>query len=200
MAQPQTLRSMAGAPSEPARLAEATVIIIDAQNEYVTGALPLPGVAEALVEIDRLLAKARDAGADIIHVKHIGAAGGAFDPDAPRGDFAEGALPAPMETVVSKKLPNAFAGTDLADRLAATGKKKLIIAGFQTHMCISSTVRAATDAGYDSTVIASACATRDLPAADGSGAVSASDIHQITLASLADRFAVIAPNTDAIKP
>ncbi len=200
MTQPRTLRSMAGAPAEPARLADATVIIIDAQNEYVTGALPLPGVEEALTEIDKLLTKAREAGAGIVHVKHVGAVGGAFDPNEPRGDFAEGAKPAPGEAIVEKGLPNAFAGTDLADKLAAAGKKKLIIAGFQTHMCISSTVRAATDAGYDSTVIASACATRDLPSADGATAVPAKTIHDISLASLADRFAVIAPNIDAIQP
>jgi nicotinamidase-related amidase len=195
-----TLRSMAGAPAEPARLADATVIIIDAQNEYVSGALPLPGVEDALAEIDKLLAKARDAGAPIIHVKHVGAAGGAFDPNDPRGDFAEGAKPAPGETIIEKRLPNAFAGTDLSDKLEAMGNKKLIVAGFQTHMCVSSTVRAATDAGYDSTVIASACTTRDLPSSDGRGAVAAKDIHEISLVSLADRFAVIAPGTDAINP
>ncbi len=199
MAQPMTLRSMAGAPAQPPRLTDATVVIIDAQNEYVTGALPLPGVEDALAEIDRLLTKARDAGAPIVHVKHVGAAGGAFDPNDPRGDFAEGARPAAGETVVEKGLPNAFAGTDLADKLAALGNKNLIVAGFQTHMCVSSTVRAATDAGYDSTVIASACTTRDLPSSDGRSAVKAEDIHEISLASLADRFAVIAPGTDAIK-
>jgi nicotinamidase-related amidase len=198
MTEPQTLRSMAGAPADPARLGDAVVIIIDAQNEYVSGALPLPGVEEALAEIDALLTKARSAGAPVIHVKHIGAAGSAFDPDDPRGDFAEGAKPLPGEAIVEKRLPNAFADTNLGVRLTASGKKKLIVAGFQTHMCISSTVRAATDAGYDSTVIASACATRDLPSSDGSSAVSAKDIHEISLASLADRFAVIAPYTDVI--
>lgn len=200
MVQPQTLRSMAGAPADPARLGDAVVVIIDAQNEYVSGALPLPGVEDALAEIDTLLAKARGAGAPIIHVKHIGASGGAFDPDDPRGDFAEGAKPLPGEAIVEKRLPNAFADTNLGVRLTASGKKKLIIAGFQTHMCISSTVRAATDAGYDSTVVASACTTRDLPSSDGSRAISAKDIHEISLAGLADRFAVIAPNTDVILP
>jgi len=191
---------MAGAPADPPPLSEATIVIIDAQNEYVSGALPLPGVEEALQEIDALLVKARGAGTPIIHVKHVGAAGGAFDPADPRGDFADGAKPASGETIVEKRLPNAFAGTDLADKLAALGNKNLIVAGFQTHMCISSTVRAATDAGYDSTVIASACTTRDLPSSDGRDAVPAKNIHDITLAALADRFAVIVPDTGAIKP
>jgi nicotinamidase-related amidase len=60
-----------------------------------------------------------------------------------------------------------------------------------THMCVSSTVRAALDFGYMSTVAADACASRDLP--DGSGGVVAADaVHRVALAELADRFAIIA--------
>ena len=49
---------------------------------------------------------------------------------------------------------NAFANTDLAKHLAATGRKNLIVGGFMTHMCVSATVRSATDHGYMSTVAA----------------------------------------------
>lgn len=66
-----------------------------------------------------------------------------------------------------------------------------------THMCVSSTVRAALDLGYRSTVIASACATRDLPDGLG-GVVDAATLHRAALAALGDRFAVIAPNASSI--
>jgi hypothetical protein len=52
-------------------------------------------------------------------------------------------------------------------------------------------VRAALDLGYGSTVVASACATRDLPAASG-GVVPAAVLHEAELAALSDRFAMIA--------
>jgi nicotinamidase-related amidase len=77
-----------------------------------------------------------------------------------------------------------------------TGKKQLIVAGFQTHMCISSTVRAALDLGYRTTVIADAAATRDLPDPTGGPAFAAAELHRAALAGLADRFAIVAKLAD----
>ena len=57
----RTLLQMAGANPSPARLGEAALVIIDAQNEYVTGRLPLEGVAAALDNIAALLKAARGA-------------------------------------------------------------------------------------------------------------------------------------------
>lgn len=68
--------------------------------------------------------------------------------------------------------------------------KNEFVVGYMTHMCVSSTVRAALDRGYRTTVVANATATRDLP--DGSGgAVSAQDVQRASLAALADRFAAV---------
>ena len=55
---PKTLLQMAGAPLDPSSLSESTLVIIDAQNEYRTGALPLTGVAAAVGEIEVLLKRA----------------------------------------------------------------------------------------------------------------------------------------------
>ena len=65
---PKTLLEMAGAAAKPARLAEAVVLVIDAQHEYVDGALPLPGVQPALDEIGRLLKRARAKALSLIHI------------------------------------------------------------------------------------------------------------------------------------
>ncbi len=60
-----------------------------------------------------------------------------------------------------------------------------------THLCVSTSARAALDLGYGCSVLGPACATRDLPDGQG-GVVSAADIHRIELVALADRFATIA--------
>jgi len=65
-----------------------------------------------------------------------------------------------------------------------------VLAGFMTHMCVSSTARAALDLGYQTTVVADACATRDLPR-PGGGTIAAADLHAAELAALADRFAIV---------
>jgi nicotinamidase-related amidase len=58
-----------------------------------------------------------------------------------------------------------------------------VIAGMQTHMCVEAAVRAAADLGYEVTVVADACATRDVQ--HGGRTVAAADVHAATLATLA---------------
>jgi nicotinamidase-related amidase len=188
---------MAGVASVPSRIEDAALILIDCQREYVDGKLALPRVRPALEEAGRVLARARAGGAPVLHVAHHGAAGGgAFDPKGPFVAIADPVRPRAGEATVVKGKPNAFAGTDLDARLKALGKKELIVVGFMTHMCVSSTVRAALDLGYRSTVVANAVATRDLPDGRG-GVVDAETLHRVELAGLADRFATVVDDVSA---
>ncbi len=198
MASPKTLLELSGASLTPSALSDATIVVIDAQNEYVDGMLALPGVAPALAEGAKLLARARAAKTPIVHIAHHGKpGGGVFDPDGRSGQIADAVAPAEGETVIGKALPNAFAGTELHETLETIGRKELILAGFMTHMCISSTARAALDLGYRCTVVDAATATRDLP--DGRGGVIAADaLHRASLAALADRFAIVTLDVAAL--
>ncbi len=197
MSEAKTLLQMAGAPQHPAPLSESALVMIDCQCEYVTGTLTLPGVEPALAECAQVLARARARGVPIVHVQHKGQPGGLFDPEASSFEIAEPAAPEKNEARVTKLLPNAFAGTELAGILRDYGRKTVIFAGFMTHMCISSSVRAATDLGFGATVVGNACATRDLPDGTG-GVVSANELHRATLAALADRFAIVIPDAAAL--
>ncbi|MBT3172251.1 MAG: cysteine hydrolase, partial [Rhodospirillaceae bacterium] len=47
MSEPKTLLQMAGADLTPNALSESALVLIDCQMEYVSGAVPLPGVADA---------------------------------------------------------------------------------------------------------------------------------------------------------
>jgi len=200
LSQPKTLLAMAGAPLDPSKLSDAVLVLIDCQNEYVSGVLALPAVAAALKEAARVLDKARKAGAPIVHVVHHGRpGGGVFDPDGPSSGIAPEVAAADGEATVPKALPNAFAGTDLAQVIEKTGKKELIIIGFMTHMCVSATARAATDLGYRTTIVANATATRDLPGPMGEGEVKAEDLQRAELAALADRFAIIVETADDLR-
>ncbi|WP_353861118.1 cysteine hydrolase family protein [Azospirillum formosense] len=192
---PKTLLALAGAPATPSPLDSAALVLIDAQREYTEGALPLVGVEAAVAEAARLLERAREAGVPVFHIVHHGKPGGAlFNPEGPLSGIVAPLLPLDGETVVVKHLPNAFAGTELDALVRATGRKELIVAGFQTHMCVSSTVRAALDLGWRTTVVDAASATRDLP--DGAGGViPAEALHRANLAALADRFAVVVKNS-----
>lgn len=194
-ATPKTLLELAGADLQPPRLNDAALVLIDFQNEYLSGPIEVAAPVPAIDAAARLLAAARDAGAPIFHIAHKGRPGGLFDREAARGAIVEPLTPQPAEPVIEKGLPNAFAGTDLPERLTATGRKELILAGFMTHMCVSSTARAALDLGYRVSVDAASCGTRDLPDGLG-GTLPAATVGQVALAELADRFAVVVRDHD----
>jgi nicotinamidase-related amidase len=185
-----TMLQMAGATPTPATMADGVLLIIDAQREYTDGLLPLTGVAGAVEALAVLLEKARKAGAPVVHVRHQ-SKGKAFNPSSTCYEIVSPLTPRAGETIVDKGLPNAFAGTELAKHLAASERKNLIVGGFMTHMCVSATVRAATDLGFMSTIAADTVATRDLPDATGGATIGADAINRITLAALSDRFAWI---------
>jgi nicotinamidase-related amidase len=193
---PKTLLELAGVVPAPLALANCAIVVIDAQREYVDGALPLAGIAAALDEIEQLLARARAARTPILHVVHNGA--GLFAPGSSGAAIAAAADPAPGEPVLIKKLPNAFASTDLADRLSALKRGTVVLVGFMTHMCVEATARASIDFGFKAAVVASATATRDLRDPLSGATLPAAEVQRHALAALADRFATIVPRQAVI--
>ena len=191
MSASQTLLELAGAAYAPARLRDACLVLIDMQNEYRSGPVAAAGAESAIDVARQLLSAARSCRTPVFHVVHKGRPGMLFDRDAERGQIIPALAPLPGEAIIEKPFPNSFAGTDLHARLSAIGRKDLVLAGFATHMCISSTARAAVVHGYRATVAADACAARDLPDGRG-GVVPASTVHHVALVELSDRFAAIA--------
>jgi nicotinamidase-related amidase len=161
--------------------------------------VPLANIAAAIEEGVRLLAFARRAGMPVIHAIHHARPGAAlFDPAGDGAKFIDALAPHAGESVLIKSLPNAFAGTDLASRIRATGRGEIVIGGFATHMCVSATARSALDHGFRSTVVADATATRDLPHPFAAGVTPAQVVQLGTLAALSDRFSVVIQDTSAL--
>src|SRR5689334_1577217 len=134
---PKTLAAIAGLSQIPPHPSEAGLLLIDAQREYTTGQVPLAGIDGAVEEGARLLAFARAQRMPVFHAIHHGKPGAAlFDPQRDGSAFIDALAPRDGEAVIIKSLPNAFAGTPLADRVRATGRRDIVIAGFATHMCV----------------------------------------------------------------
>jgi nicotinamidase-related amidase len=191
-----TLRTLAGLPAEPAKLADSTLVLIDCQNTYTRGAMELDGVQEALDEAATLLDRARSASIPVIHIQHSDGSGGIYDIQRETGAIVHRVAPRAEEPVVVKGYPNSFVSTDLNELLKNHNATNLILAGFMTHMCVNSTARGAFNLGYAPTVVASATATRALPSIDG--VVPAAAMQSASLAAMSDLFAVVVPNPAAI--
>jgi nicotinamidase-related amidase len=66
----QSFRELLGIRPSSASPTDSALLIIDAQNEYASGALTVTNAAESGKVIAELLAKYRKAGGKIVHVMH----------------------------------------------------------------------------------------------------------------------------------
>ena len=189
---PSTLLELAGGQFDALDWSKCAVVFIDYQNEYVDGSMPLGQAgAQAIKNARLLLDKARAQAMPIFHIAHHGEDNGnVFDPLSSNVDIVAELQPKDGETVIVKKHPNAFYDTQLQALIAGTQKQQIIFAGFMSHMCVSSSVRAAFDLGFESFVCHDACATRDLPSVTGQ-VITASTVHDSAMAALQDRFAAL---------
>ncbi|MET9600433.1 isochorismatase family protein [Streptomyces sp. NPDC006459] len=191
-----TLRELSGLDGTPASPADSTLILVDYQNTYTRGVMELSGWEPALEAAAALLARARAAGAKVVHVVNDGGEGTPYDIRAEIGAIHPRVAPAPGEPVVVKTVPNAFADTDLGEHVDAAGHKDVIVAGFMTHMCVTFTAEGAFLRGNRPTVVADACATRPLRTAVAE--VSAEQLHHAALATIADLYGVVVPSASSL--
>lgn len=192
-----TLRSLMALPETPAPLSKSALVLIDCQNTYREGIMQLDGIEPALAECAKLLQRARDAGARVIHIRHDAGPGTPYDVQARIGAISDIVAPAPGETVITKSYPSSFEQTNLDAELKRSNSADLVLVGFMTHMCVNSTARAAFNRGYRPTVVASATATRALANPLG-GVLSAEAVHDAALTALADMFAIVLPTADTL--
>ncbi|MFD0366592.1 cysteine hydrolase family protein [Streptomyces sp. NPDC127114] len=191
-----SLRELSGFDQTPASLAASTLILVDYQNTYTQGVLELTGWEAALDAAAELLAKARAAGAEVVHVINDGGEGTPYDIRAEIGQIHPRVAPAEGEQVVVKTVPDAFVGTGLGELLDAAGHKDVVVAGFMTHMCVAFTSAGAFLRGNRPTVVADACATR--PLATPGGEVPAEQLHLGALATIGDVYGVVVPDASAL--
>lgn len=187
---PSTLLELAGGQYNQLDWSNCAIVFIDFQNEYVDGVMALGDLGAAAIANARLLLdKARNENIPIFHIAHHGEDNGnVFDPLSSNVAIVDSLQPMDNEKTITKKYPNAFHNTELNELIQATGKQQIVFAGFMSHMCVSSSVRAAFDLGFENFIFHDACATRDLPNIEGN-AIKAELVHSNAMAALQDRFA-----------
>jgi nicotinamidase-related amidase len=164
---------------------DTALLVIDIQNFYFDkGAVPLTGSVEAAAQARRVIDLFRAKKLPIIHVRHASKTTKFVDgaPADPQYRFHEQVLPAAGEKVITKHFASSFRETELLDYLRQQKITALVVVGMQTHMCVEAAARAATDLGFDVTVLSDACATR--PLSYGGKTVPAEMVHAAALAAI----------------
>jgi nicotinamidase-related amidase len=170
---------------------ETVLLLIDVQEGFKDPKLGSRNNPRAEANIAQLLYTWRVSERPIIHVQHVSQErASVFAPESPGIALQEFARPANGELLVQKRVNSAFIGTELDSSLKKRGATTLVIVGFTTDHCVSSTARMAGNLGYRTIVVADSTATFERRSADNTP-VSAEIIHQIHLLSLEGEFAEV---------
>jgi nicotinamidase-related amidase len=175
-------------------MAKRALLIVDIQNDYFDGGSnPLLGSLEASLKAKEILEMFRSKNELVIHIQHISTRPGStfFLPNTEGSEIHKNVFPLTIEKVIRKNSPNSFKETELQGFLLKEEVTDLVICGMMTHMCIDATTRAAKDLSYTCTVIADACATKDL--SFGGRTVRAEEVHTSFLAALNGAYAGVIP-------
>ncbi len=166
------------------------LLVVDIQNEYFSGNFELVGSVEAAQKAALVIQHFREKGSPVIFIKHDGGSESSmFKTGSKACDIHELVAPLKDENIIEKKSPNSFLNTNLKEIIDLQDTKQLVIIGMMTHMCIDATTRAASDFGYDCTVVADACATKNLTF--NGMTINANAVHASFMAALGSAYAKV---------
>ncbi|MFI9161969.1 cysteine hydrolase family protein [Kitasatospora aureofaciens] len=149
----------------PAALTPGTVLVLVDLQQWIVGRPVAPLSGPAVVHsAARLKTAFEAAGLPVVLVRYARMDGSDGGPDSAFNRFAPEVAAGPGNEVVTKYGIDAFAGTDLADRLNRLGATNLVIAGIATEYGVGETVRTAVTLGYPTTVVEDAVAALSAPA------------------------------------
>jgi nicotinamidase-related amidase len=170
---------------------DTVLLLIDVQEGFKDPKWGRRNNPCAEAKIAQLLNVWRVSGWPIIHVQHVSQEhASVFAPESPGFALQEFVRPANGELLVQKRVNSAFIGTKLDRSLKERGATALVVVGFTTDHCVSSTVRMASNLGYRTIVVADGTATFERRSIDNKP-VDPEIIHQVHLLSLQGEFAEV---------
>ena len=170
---------------------KSALVLIDVQRGFHDPCWGPRNNPEAEERVSQLLSTFRESAWPVIHVHHLSTeVSSPLRPGQVGVEPMEGCEPRLGERIFQKCVNAAFIGTDLEAYLRAEGTKILIMTGFTTDHCVSTSARMAANLGFRVVVVADATVAF---ARQGNGGLINPDlVHEVSLASLRGEFAVIA--------
>lgn len=146
---------------------------------------------QAEERIEELLSAWRTSQRKVIHIHHH-----SILPNSPLHPSQDGirakscAEPLAGEPLVTKQVNSGFIGTNLEELLRQEGIQQVVLCGFTTPHCVSTTTRMAGNLGFEAYVVADATVAYSMVGYDGVEH-SAEAVHQSALAHLHQEFATV---------
>ncbi len=157
------------------------LLVIDVQNEYFTGALPISHPTGHLANILAVMDMAKAQGVPTAVIRH-------HQPDPASPVFCNGSngwelhpevASRSRDILIDKQLPGSFTGTNLDEWLKSVGADTVTISGYMTHICCDTTARQAMHRGYKVEFLSDATGT--LAVSNTAGSVTAEELQRAIL-------------------
>ncbi|MEV7604157.1 isochorismatase family protein [Paenarthrobacter sp. NPDC089322] len=170
------------------------LIVIDAQQEYFDGLLPIqyPDRDQSITSIQTAIKAAEQTGTPVVVVQHelpaeapVFAAGSATWQNHPQVAVHENAA----ARLINKQYSTIFADTDLEAWLREQGIDTITLAGYMTNNCVVASAAAAEPLGFTVEVLSDATGAIDL--ANDAGTASARQVHETLMALMHSNWAAV---------
>jgi nicotinamidase-related amidase/ribosomal protein S18 acetylase RimI-like enzyme len=167
------------------------LLVIDVQNEYFTGKLPVTYPEGSFENILKAMDRAHASHVPIVVIQHTNLTPDAttFRKGTPAWELHDEVKRRHFDIVIEKNLPGSFTGTTLERWLKDHGIVVITIAGYMTQMCCDTTARQAFHLGYTVNFLSDATGT--LSITNTAGSITAADLHHAILITQQMRFSTV---------
>ncbi len=157
------------------------LLVIDVQQEYFSGALPISHPVGHFERILEAMDTAHRNGVPIVVIQHtfLSDSMPIFQRQSATWQLHPEIASRPRDVLIEKNLPGSFTGTELESWLRARQIDTVTIAGYMTHMCCDTTAREAVHRGFKVEFLSDATGT--LPLDNSAGKVTAEELHRSIL-------------------
>jgi nicotinamidase-related amidase len=172
------------------------LLVIDVQNEYFTGKLPVTWPPKSLENILTAMDYAHVSHVPVVVIQHTNLApeSKTFRKGTDAWELHDEVKRRHADLIMEKTLPGSFTGTGLESWLQERKISTLTIAGYMTHMCCDTTARQAFHRKYAVNFLNDATGT--LSITNSAGTISDVDLHRAILVTQQSRFSRVLPTAE----
>ena len=175
------------------------LLVIDVQNEYFDGKLPITYPKDCFENILKAIDSAIKYEIPVILVQHTNPREDSFTfkMGTEEWEIHKEVLKRVYDYIIEKNLPGSFTGTELESWLKENSIDTVVICGYMTQMCCDTTARQAMQLGFNVEFLSDATGTLD--ASNYAGESNAGELHKAILITQAMKFSKVIPTDEWIK-
>ncbi|HQE67166.1 MAG TPA: cysteine hydrolase family protein [Bacillota bacterium] len=167
------------------------LLVIDVQNEYFTGRLPVTYPSDSLENILKAAEAAKSKNVDIVIIQHTAPQKGSltFNRGSKEWELHPQIKAIKYSHYVEKNLPGSFTNTDLEKWLRERNIDTIAICGYMAQMCCDTTARQGLHLGFTVEFLSDAIGTLDIT--NYAGEIKAEELHKAVMITQAMRFSKV---------